>query len=221
MVCYNDFATPAVRQKIVGKVAQGKIVALVSDAGTPLISDPGYKLVQEALKQGLSVTALPGASAIITALTLSGLPTDRFYFGGFLPAKQQGRVSVLEAVKAVDATLVFYESANRLTESLEDIRQVLGEREAVVARELTKTYEEVKRGSLEELVAWSQEHPPRGEMVVMIASPGKEGWSEEEVIAALSKAMEEMSVKDAVAFVTEHTGMPKREVYRLALGLKA
>jgi len=192
----------------------------VSDAGTPLISDPGYKLVRGLQDEGLHVTALPGASAVLTALVLSGLPSDRFFFHGFLPSKRKARRDTLEELAGLQATLVFYESAQRLAASLADMAAVLGAREAVVARELTKRFEELRRDRLD-VLAESYAQPPRGEVVVVVAPPEpKEAPGEAELDARLQSALAEMSVRDAVAAVSAATGVARKTVYARALELR-
>src|SRR5690348_2587199 len=158
LIPYNDHNGAEMRPKILGRLERGEAVVLVSDAGTPLVSDPGYKLVRAAVAAGLPVIALPGPSAVLAGLTLSGLPSDRFLFAGFLPSKAGERKTMLEELKGVRATLIFFESAQRLSESLMAMAEVLGEREAVMARELTKLHEEVRRGSLTELAAHYANH---------------------------------------------------------------
>jgi 16S rRNA (cytidine1402-2'-O)-methyltransferase len=203
-------------------IEEGKSVALVSDAGMPLISDPGYKLVEECIAAGVHMTCLPGATASLTALALSGLPTDRFMFAGFLPPKSAARKSALQELKNIPATLVFYETAPRLLESLEDMQAVLGDRRAAVARELTKKFEEVKRENLSGLIAYYRDAgAPRGEIVIVIDAAGDEagGWSEADVERLLRQKLfqENMSVKDASALVAAETGLKKKDIYQRAL----
>lgn len=221
LVPYHDHNAQRAGPALIERAKRGEIVALCSDAGTPLISDPGYDLVRAAIAAGVPVTALPGPSAALTALTLSGLPADRFLFAGFLPPKAAARRRALKELAAVPATLIFYESPNRLAESLADMAAVLGARPAAVARELTKLFEEVRRDSLSALAAhYAAAGPPKGEIVVVVARPEAEPASDAEVDAALAALLEEMSLSDAAAEVAEATRRPKREVYARALALK-
>ena len=217
---YHDHNADSMRPKLLARIAAGERVALVSDAGTPLISDPGYKLVQAAVAAELAVTMLPGPSAPVMALALSGLPSDRFLFGGFLPAKSKARrAAIVEAARA-PVTLIFFETAPRLLESLKDLHAVLGDRKAAVARELTKLFEEVRRESLSQLIAhYEQAGAPKGEIVIVVGPPEEERASAEDVDMLLRQALEGMSVKDAAATVAVATGAPKREVYARALEL--
>ena len=218
---YHDHNAEAMRPKLLARIAAGERVALVSDAGTPLISDPGYKLVQAAVAAGLAVTMLPGPSAPVMALALSGLPSDRFLFGGFLPAKSKARRDAVAEAARAPVTLIFFETAPRLLESLRDLQAVLGDRKAAVARELTKLFEEVRRESLSALVAhYEQAGAPKGEIVIVVGPPEEEHASVEDVDALLRRALESMSVKDAAATVAAATGAPKRAVYARALELQ-
>ena len=201
---------------------QGEALALISDAGTPLISDPGYKLVAEAVAEGLAVTSLPGPCAAVVALTLSGLPTDRFFFEGFLPAKSAARRERLNALAAIPATLVFYEGPSRIAETLVDLAAELGTRPAVVARELTKLHEETRRGDLADLAAEyaSAADAPRGEIVILVGPPPEQPAPDaldldREIVAAL----ETLSVKDAAASVAARFRLPRRDIYARALQL--
>ena len=199
----------------------GEAVALVSDAGTPLISDPGFRLVGEANARGIPVTVLPGASAPLAALVLSGLPADRFHFAGFPPPRPAARRSFLRALADIDATLVLLESPRRLAASLADMNGIFGSRPAAVARELTKLHEEIVRGALEPLAAkYAAEGPPRGEIVVLVGPPDEpEPAGEAEIDARLGEALATMSVRDAAALVAEATDAPRRTVYRRALAV--
>lgn len=219
---YHDHNAAEMRPRILDRLAAGGRVALVSDAGTPLISDPGYKLVREAVAEGHYVTTLPGASSVMAALTLAGLPTDRFLFNGFLSAKHEARCRELTELVAVPATLVFLESAPRLAASLADMAAQLGPREAAVARELTKRFEEVRRGTLAELAAhYAKAGPPKGEIVVVVGPPPSQApLGEAEIDAMLANALGRESLKDAVAEVMAMTGLPRRDVYARALELK-
>ncbi len=217
---YHDHNAEMMRPKILARIAAGARVALVSDAGTPLISDPGYKLVRAVVEAGFAVTMLPGPSAPIMALALSGLPSDRFLFAGFLPAKSAARRQAIQDAARAPVTLVFFETAPRLLDSLRDLLGVLGDRPAAVARELTKLYEEVRRDSLSALIAhYEQAGPPKGEIVVVVGPPEQAVASAEDVDALLRRALKSMSVKDAAATVSAATGEPKRAVYARALEL--
>jgi 16S rRNA (cytidine1402-2'-O)-methyltransferase len=217
---YNDHNAAAVRPKLLERLASGARLALVSDAGTPLISDPGHKLVREARARGFPVFPVPGPSAVLAGLTASGLPSDRFFFAGFLPPKSGERRRALAKLKAVPATLIFFESAQRLGDALADMNAVLGQREAVVARELTKLYEEIIGASLFELSARYSEAPPRGEIVVLVAPAPEEKPDSALIDSLLAQALPFMPVKAAAALVAEATASSKREIYVRALALK-
>lgn len=218
---YHDHNAAEMRPRVLKRLEAGEAIALVSDAGTPLVSDPGLKLVREALEAGHNVTALPGASSVLAALTLAGLPTDRFFFAGFLSAKQEARRKDLAELAAIPATLVFLESANRLEAALADMASALGLREAAVARELTKKFEEVRRGSLSDLAAhYAEAGPPKGEIVIVVGPPEKRvALCAHEIDAMLENALARTSLKDAVAEVVSMTGLPRREIYARALEL--
>jgi 16S rRNA (cytidine1402-2'-O)-methyltransferase len=221
-VAYSDATQDIAEPRIVRALAAGKRVALVSDAGMPLISDPGYRLVQAAIAGGHAVTSAPGPSAVPMALALSGLPTDRFYFGGFLPAREGDRRRAIGAVVAMPATLVFFEAPHRLPESLVDLADLLGARPAAVARELTKLFEEVRRAPLDELAAHYAAHPDvKGEIVIVIGPPGEDQAPDAGALdAALRTAMAGASIKDASAEVAARFGLKRRDVYARALELK-
>jgi 16S rRNA (cytidine1402-2'-O)-methyltransferase len=223
LVAYHEHSNDAVRERMIQRLREGKALALVSDAGTPLVSDPGYRLVQTAIAEGLPVTPIPGPSAILTALVVSGLPTDRFFFEGFLPAKSGPRRARLEALASLPGTLMLFEAPHRLPEMLADAASVLGPRPAVVARELTKLFETVRRGTLAELAeTFESEGPPKGEIVVLIgaAPEGPPSAAEDEALdARLVAAMAHHSIKDAAAIVASELARPKREVYARALAL--
>jgi 16S rRNA (cytidine1402-2'-O)-methyltransferase len=218
---YDDHAGERVRPEALRRLAEGARVALVSDAGTPLVSDPGYRLVQEAVAAGHRVYAAPGASAPLAALAVSGLPTDRFLFAGFPPPKTVARKSFLEELAAVRATLIFFEGGPRLAASLKDMAEVLGPRPAVVARELTKLYEESIRGPLDVLAVDPRVAAPKGEIVVLVAPGEARVATEAEVEAALRAALEEARPADAAAEVAKAFGRPRRELYQRALALKS
>jgi 16S rRNA (cytidine1402-2'-O)-methyltransferase len=221
-ISYSDATQEASEPRILRALADGKRVALVSDAGTPLISDPGYRLVRSALAAGHSVSAVPGPSAVPMALALSGLPTDRFLFGGFLPARQGERRRAIAEAGAVPATLVFFEAPHRLAASLADLAELLGDRPAAVARELTKLFEEVRRAPLGELAAhYAGQSEIKGEIAIVIGPPGEAAAPTVGALDdALRLAMAGASVKDAAAEVAARFGLRRREVYARALELK-
>lgn len=224
LFAYHEHNAEKAGPAIIERLKNGEIVALVSDAGTPLISDPGYRLVSACAEQGLAVTHLPGASSVLTALVLAGLPTDRFLFAGFPPTKSGKRRTTFEELKAVPATLVFLESPKRLAKSLADMALVLGSREGVIGRELTKKFEEVRRGTLDELAeSYGDSGPPKGEVVVVVGPPDDvDGRMDEaDIERLLVKALEKSSLKDAVAAVSAAAGAPRRDVYALALKLSS
>lgn len=220
LIAYHDHNAEAARPGLLARAAQGSVV-YASDAGTPLIADPGFKLVAEARETGVPVFALPGPSALLAALTVSGLPTDRFCFGGFPPPKQSARRRWLEGWTGAPGVLAFYESPRRLPESLSDMAAVLGDRDAVVARELTKKFEEVRRDRLSALSAGYREAgPPKGEVVVLLApAEAPAPASAEDLDAALKAALGEMSVKDAARAVAAQLSMPRKMVYDRAVTL--
>ncbi|MEQ9314212.1 MAG: 16S rRNA (cytidine(1402)-2'-O)-methyltransferase [Henriciella sp.] len=219
---YHDHNGAERRPDILSKLEDGAVIALISDAGTPLVSDPGWKLAHEAVERGIKVIPVPGASALLAGLVASGLPSDRFMFCGFLPAKSGQRKKEAEALKAVPATLVFYEGSSRLAACLTDLAETLGSgRRAVVARELTKFFEETRRGTLAELANYYEEHgPPKGEIVILIGPPLDEAPDEADIDAALLKAMAEAPMKKAANDVADAFGISKREAYQRALALK-
>ena len=220
LAAYHDHNAESVRPKILQKLAAGEAVALVSDAGTPLISDPGYKLVCAAAAAGHAVTAAPGPSAALMALTVAGMPTDRFLFAGFLPAKEGARRARIAELARIPATLVLFESGGRLAATLADLAASLGARAAAVARELTKLHEEVRRGDLATLAAdYAAGAETRGEIVLVIAPPAAEPPSATDIDALLRTALARTSVKEAVAEVAAATGEPRRAVYSRALAL--
>jgi 16S rRNA (cytidine1402-2'-O)-methyltransferase len=220
LIPYHEHNAAEARPRALQRMREGEALALISDAGTPLISDPGYKLVAEAVVEGLAVTSLPGPCAAIVALTLAGLPTDRFFFEGFLPAKSAARRERLNALAAIPATLVFYEGPSRLAETLVDLAAELGPRRGVVARELTKLHEEARRGDLAELAAHYADQEARGEIVIVVAPPEEAATPDaadldREILAALAT----LSVKDAAAAIAARFRLPRREVYARALEL--
>lgn len=219
MASYHDHNADRARPELLDK-AREMAVALVTDAGTPLISDPGYKLVRTAHELGIPVTTLPGPCAAVAAMTVAGLPTDRFLFAGFLPPKTAGRTKVLEELKSVRATLIFYETGPRLADTLADIAAVLGDREVAIARELTKLHEEVRRGQAAELAqALAAENPPKGEIVLVVGQPLEETFTAEAIEDRLKAALLTMTVKEAAKHVAAETGGSRQELYKLALSL--
>lgn len=216
---HDDHASPDDRQRLIEEM-RGKAVALVSDAGTPLVSDPGHKLVREAREAGIAVTSLPGPSAPVMALTLSGLPSDRFLFAGFLPSKDKARREVLEELAPVRTTLIFFETAPRLLKSLEALSQCLPGRNIAVARELTKTFEECRTGDASELIAHYNAHPPKGEIVLMAGPPAESRPTDLDVDALLSDALQSMKASQAAAQVAKATGIDRKELYARAMELK-
>lgn len=219
---YNDHNAAERRPAIMNALKEGKRVALVSDAGTPLVSDPGYKLVQAALKENIHVTALPGASSVLVALCLCGLPADRFFFAGFLPAKKEARKKDIAGLAAVPSTLIFFEAARRLPETLALLAEGLGDRNAAVARELTKKFEETTRGTLAGLAAMYHERgAPKGEVVIVVAPPLKTALLAMDIEKELAALLRTHSVKEASALMAKKTGQPRKEMYALALKLKS
>ena len=216
---YHDHNAAAARPKIVARLRDGAAIALVSDAGTPLISDPGYRLVRAAHEAGVAVTAVPGASAVLTALAVAGLPTDRFYFEGFLPPKSAARRARLSELARIDATLVVFESGNRLPETLTDLAGIMGAREAAICRELTKLHEEIRRATLSQLAQETDQIETRGEFVLVIGPPPSNAdvLTAEALDDLLREALLYHSLKDAVTHAVELSGHPRRDVYARAL----
>lgn len=219
LIRYDDHADAAAREKLLGMAAEAP-VALVSDAGTPLISDPGYRLVREAQERGIAILSVPGPSALIVALTLSGLPTDRFLFGGFLPAKDKARGDVLAELGAVRTTLVFYETAPRLIDSLRAIAAALPGREVAVARELTKKFEECRRGSPGELAEHYGEHPPKGEIVLLIGPPVETAPEDLDIDALLREELRAQKPSQAASRLAKAHRLDRKILYNRALELR-
>jgi 16S rRNA (cytidine1402-2'-O)-methyltransferase len=220
MTPYHDHNADKVRPGLVARM-RGEAVALVSDAGTPLISDPGYKLVRDARAAGVRVTTIPGPCALIAALTLAGLPTDRFAFMGFLPAKAGARARAIAEAARFPGTLVFYESGPRLAASLAGLREGLGDRDAAVAREISKAFEETVTGTLSDLAARYAAAPPKGEIVIVVAPAGaEEAPDDADIDAALRDALSRLSPSRAAAEVAERLGLPRKRVYERAQALK-
>jgi 16S rRNA (cytidine1402-2'-O)-methyltransferase len=221
LVAFHDHSDGAVAARLVAAVQAGRSVAYVSEAGTPLVSDPGYELVRAAIAAGVQVIAVPGASAVLAALSVAGLPTDRFLFAGFLPAAAVARAVEIAGLRAVAATLVFYESPRRLAATLADLAQGLGAgRPAVVARELTKRFEEVVRGTLGDLAERYATVEVKGEVVVLVGHATEAEADDATVQAALAEAMRSMRMKDAATAVAGALGLPRRQVYQIALGME-
>ncbi|MEO0063150.1 MAG: hypothetical protein RLZZ08_1710 [Pseudomonadota bacterium] len=216
---YDDHSGEGERAKLL-EAMQTRAIALVSDAGTPLVSDPGYRLVREAREAGIPVTSLPGPSAPVMAITLSGLPSDRFLFAGFLPQKEKARADVLAELAAVPATLIFFDTAPRLAKSLAAIADVLPGREVSVARELTKLYEECRTGTPADLIAHYEAHPPRGEIVLLVGPPVAVAPGSHDAEAMLAEALQTMKASQAAAHVAKVTGLDRKALYARALELK-
>ena len=216
---YNDHSEDRDRARLVASMAD-RAVALVSDAGTPLVSDPGYRLVQEAIEGGVVVTSLPGACAAIAGLTLSGLPSDRFLFAGFLPAKDKARREALERDGAVDASVIYYETGPRLTKTLSALEQLYPDRMVAVARELTKLHEECRRGMPAGLLAHFEAHPPKGEIVLMLGPPGAATAADMDIDAMLREALAKDKPSQAAAKVAKASGADRKALYARALELR-
>jgi len=218
LVAVHDHNEAAASPRLIRAMAEGKSVAYASEAGTPMVSDPGFPLARASIAAGLPVIAAPGPSAALCALTVSGLPSDRFMFAGFAPAASAARRSFLEGLRDIEATLILYESPKRINHLLKDLSQCLGEmRQAAICRELTKRFEEITRGSLAELTAAYAGRDVKGEIVVLIDRAGKSQVDQGDWEAALDRAMEQMSVKDAAGMVAEAYDLPRRDVYQVAL----
>jgi 16S rRNA (cytidine1402-2'-O)-methyltransferase len=220
LTTYHEHNADRMRPRLIKRMKSGESVALVSDAGTPLVSDPGYKLARDAIAEGLMVTTLPGASAPLAALVVSGLPSDRFLHAGFLPPKRAARRKALEALARVPTTLIFLESARRLAAALEDMATILGARPAAVVRELTKLFEEARRGDLADLARhYRSTGPPKGEIVIVVGPPAAPADQAEDLDKRLTARLERVSLRDAATMVAAETGLPRREVYARALAL--
>lgn len=218
-VSYHEHNAETVRPQLLARLAEGKNLALMTDAGTPLISDPGYRLVRAAQEAGADVVSVPGASSPVAALSIAGLPTDAFYFAGFPPHKAGARRKAFLALRGIPATLVFFESANRLTEALADALEAFGDREICVCREMTKRFEEARRGKITEILAHYAAYPPKGEIVLLVAAGVPEKPDEAELDALLRTLLVTHRLKEAVAVACEQTGLPRKEVYARALAL--
>ncbi len=216
---YDDYASDKDRSRLIESM-QTRAVALVSDAGTPLVSDPGYRLVREARQRGIAVTSIPGPCAAVVGLTLSGLPNDRFLFAGFLPAKEKARVDVLMDLGRVPSTLVFYEAGPRLIKALASIGEALPGRQVTVARELTKLHEECRTGSSAELCEWYTEHPPKGEIVLLVGPPDEQAFGKADADAMLAEALETLKPSQAAAQVAKATGIERKTLYARAMEMR-
>jgi len=218
---YHEHNAALARPKILERLAQGASIALVSDAGTPLISDPGFKLVREVCAAGHRVVALPGPSSVLAALSVAALPTDRFFFEGFLPAKETARRARLAELSRIDATIVLFESGNRVQETIRDLADIMGERSAAICREMTKMHEDIHRAGLAELARIADTLETRGEFVLVIGPPSADSqiMTDEALDDLLRERLERDSVKDAVAHAVEISGRPRREIYARALEL--
>lgn len=219
LVACHDHSGEGVIEGLAEAIAGGSSVVYVSEAGTPLVSDPGFTLARAAIAKGLPVTAAPGASALLAALAVAGLPADRFLFAGFLPTTESARRAALAELAQVPATLVLYESPKRLNALLTDCVAVMGERQAAICRELTKRFEEVRRGTLAQLLD-GLDGEVKGEVVVVIGRGAPPEVTEDDIRARLAEAMETMRLKDAATAVAGALGLPRQQVYRLALGMK-
>ncbi len=220
LVAYHDHNEDLASKRLLAMVENGDHVALVSDAGMPLVADPGYRLVQAAIASGVPITMLPGANAALMALALSGLPTDRFTFIGFLPAKAAARQQQLAQLKSIPITTLFYESPSRLVDTLADMQKLWGDRPAAVARELTKTFEEVRRGPLSELCAHYTSAPPKGEIVIVVHGAVAAAASDGDIDTLLRTALKTHGSKQAAQLIAAETGQTVRAVYARALELK-
>ncbi|RED12002.1 16S rRNA (cytidine(1402)-2'-O)-methyltransferase [Pontivivens insulae] len=221
MIPYHDHNGAAQRPRLLAALGEGKSVAYASDAGTPLIADPGYALARDVREAGHVVRSAPGASALLAALSVAGPPTDQFYFAGFAPTKTGARDSFLQALAAVPSTLVFYESPKRLAASLRAMADRLGgKRQVAICRELTKKFEEVRRGSLEELAeTLAAEGPPKGEIVIVVGPPVTQDVDEAAIRARLAELLKTLSTKDAAQQIQEETGIPRKVAYQMALAV--
>ena len=223
LVAYHEYNADKMRPILLEKLKNGCDIAQVSDAGTPLVSDPGYRLARDAMDSGLNVVPLPGANALLPALQLSGLPSDRFLFNGFLSTKKSARMSELQELKDIPATLIFYESPHRVMDTLSDMLKVFGNRKAAVVRELTKKFEQAVRDTLQNLIEfYTQNGEPKGEIVILVDRADKQTQKKEFDLCALLKEAftKTNSLRDAVDIVVKQTGLDRRKIYKQALELK-
>lgn len=219
IVAYHDHNGPTARPRLLAALQEGKSVAYVSEAGTPMVADPGYQLVRDAHDADVPVFAAPGASAVLSALCVAGLPTDRFYFAGFPPNAAKARETFLKGLKSIPGTLVLYESPKRISELLKACLIVLGDRECALCRELTKKFEETRRGMMSDVLASVIDHPPKGEIVLVIGEGAAEVASEGDIEAALREALQTLKVKEAAAMIAEDFSISRRDAYQMALKL--
>ncbi len=221
LTAYHDHNVARMLPKVLSWLEKGEIIAQVSDAGTPLVSDPGFKLVRDVIAGGFNVMPIPGPSAPLAALVVAGLPSDQFLFSGFLPSKSKARQSALKDITGLRASLIFFESGKRIADSLADMQTILGDRPAAIARELTKTYEEVRRGTLSELIQNVSINPPKGEIVIIVGpAEHADVWDHGAVDKALLDLLPELGAKRASAEIASLSGWTKRDVYQRALALK-
>lgn len=221
MQSYHTHNEAAATEQLLSALQEGARIALISDAGTPLLSDPGARLVEAAIAAGIRVTPIPGASALLSAITISGLSATEFFYGGFLPSKSSARRTALERLRTIPATLVFYEAPHRLIEALESLQEIFGDRPAAVARELTKLHEECRRGPLSQLIAHYTTTPPRGECVILVTGAEPPAAMDDASLdAALREALKTKRLKEAVADIAKIADRPKSDVYARALALK-
>lgn len=218
---YHEHNADAERPRLLAMLAEGRSLALISDAGTPLVSDPGFKLVRDCIAAGHRVTSLPGASAVMAALVASGLPSDQFHFAGFLPVRETQRRARIAELGAIPATVLVFEAPGRLPATLADIAAVLGaDRPIAIARELTKRFEEIRRGPAAEVADWAASEPPRGEVVILFGAPARHDATDAEIEAALGPLIEEAGVKEACKVVAARLGVPRSRAYAIALALR-
>lgn len=223
ILSYHDHNGEVQRPKLIALIKEGKVLAYASDAGTPLIADPGFSLTKLAIQNNIRVHAAPGASALLTALCLAGLPTDNFFFGGFLGSKSSQRIKNLQKIENLDATIVYYESPKRTLSTLKDISKIFGnDRLISVCREMTKKFEEVIRGTVDQVIdEIKSRHSFKGEVVIVLGPPTKKEISDEEIYSALQIALQEYRIKDAATQISEQFGVPKKRSYEMALRIKA
>ena len=223
ILSYHDHNGEVQRPKLIALIKEGKVLAYASDAGTPLIADPGFSLTKLAIQNNIRVHAAPGASALLTALCLAGLPTDNFFFGGFLGSKSSQRIRNLQKIQNLDATIVYYESPKRTLSTLKDISKIFGnDRLISVCREMTKKFEEVIRGTVDQVIdEIKSRHSFKGEVVIVLGPPTKKEISDEEIYSALQIALQEYRIKDAATQISEQFGVPKKRSYEMALRIKA
>ena len=219
-IAYEDHFEQEKLQNIIDILNQGLSVALVSDAGSPLISDPGYKLVRECRKQGIKITTVPGCCALISALQLSGLPTNRFMFAGFVPNKDKARIDFFEELKDINSTIAVYETAVRILKSLYAIKEIMQSREVAIAREITKMYEECISGEIDDVIKQIEEKPIKGEIVIVISPPLKKCSDDFDIDEVLSEELKKNSLKDAVKIICEKFNLKRSYVYEKALQIK-